>query len=1200
MFPSNGGDTFVYLKRIEIVGFKSFADRTELEFFPGVTAIVGPNGSGKSNISDCIRWVLGEQSAKSLRGNKMEDVIFAGSETRKPVNYCEVTLTLDNTDQELPLDYNEVTVTRRVYRSGEGEYFINKQACRLKDITELFMDTGLGKEAYSIIGQGRIEEILSTKAEDRRGIFEEAAGIVKYKARKREAEKKLEETEANLVRIGDVISELETQIGPLAEQAATAESYRHLKEELDTIEISLHVHQIEDLHKRWSEGNDEGKRLREQHMDQATVVSQEEANFAEMKWMADQLEEEWEAKNSKLVHAIQECEKAEGRYEVLRERTRNLLQGREDISGTRGKLAKELGIIEAELKQLQERVEDLRKKRSDFLRELEEKQGLVKEFLDRSERENELERLKADLIEKLNEAAGKRNEIKNIHGQREMLARREERLSEDEEELIARIQTVEQALEEARKQVLTHQKEAEGLLKRLHEQQEWLHRHAEQKKQLETKLREKQNEWLSSSSRYELLRDMQEEYGGYNIGVRNILQAAKAGKVSGVCGAVAERIQVPAPYETALETALGAALQHVIVESEKAGREAIQFLKRNNGGRATFLPLDVMKGRSLGRSERLAIEDHPGFVGIAAEMVGCEEKYREVINYLLGAVVVAKTIADANVLARLLQYRVRVVTLDGDIVNPGGSMTGGSVQKKGTSLLGRQREIEELEKKLADLQQSVRDVEKRIGEIETQSARIQKEQLQLQEQLALMNEASRQAEALIRENTAEKRGLEERLQVVRAEIDQCRKEMYEWTERQEQVTRELDALELQTSEITRRVDELQTTLREQMSVQEDLSEEVTEVKVKLAGIDQEITSTEENILRLKKRFEEISEEMETKVREQTLIEERLQQTKREMAECESQMVSTAALRASAQAELDDVKGRKAELNKAIADAEHRVRESRLVLRNLENQVHQNEVKVNRLDVELANALGKLADEYQISFELAKERYPIPEDLNAAKNRASALREEIEALGDVNLGAVDEYNRISERYTFLSEQRDDLIEAKAKLYEVIRDIEEEMSKRFLETFTAIRAQFTDVFAQLFGGGRADLLLVDPENLLTTGIEIVAQPPGKKLQNLSLLSGGERALTAISLLFAILRVKPVPFCVLDEVEAALDEANVSRFAEYLREFSAQTQFIVITHRKGTMEGADVLYGVTMEESGVSKLVSVKLIENDVQSA
>jgi chromosome segregation protein len=1200
MFPLNGGEILLYLKRIEIVGFKSFADRTELEFYPGVTAIVGPNGSGKSNISDCIRWVLGEQSAKSLRGSKMEDVIFAGSDTRKPVNYCEVSLTLDNTDQELPLEYNEVTVTRRVYRSGEGEYFINKQPCRLKDITELFMDTGLGKEAYSIIGQGRIEEILSTKAEDRRGIFEEAAGIVKYKARKREAEKKLEETEANLVRIGDVIAELEAQLGPLAEQADVAEHYHRLKEELDAIEIALHVHHIEDVHNRWTVGKEEGKRLEEQHLQQSAIVSQEEAKRAEMRWQAEQLEQEWETKNSRLMQIIQECEKMEGRHEVLRERIRNLLQGRDDLSDAQSKLAREKSRIEAERQQLQERLQDLRQNRAAFLKELEEKQGRVKEMLDRSQQEEELERLKADLIEILNETAGKRNENKNIQHQREMLLRRAKRLAEDEEALVARIRTLEETLAGLEEQVQAGREEESSLDEQLLAQKEWLRRQGEQKQELETSLREMQNEFVSCRSRYELLRDMQEEYGGYNMGVRHILQAARAGKVQGVCGAVAERIQVPASYETAMETALGSALQHVIVETEKAGREAIHYLKRNNGGRATFLPLDVIRGRTLGKAERQAIEGHAGFVGVAAEMVACEEKYREVIRYLLGGVIVARTIADANELARILQYRHRVVTLDGDLVNPGGSMTGGSIQKKGTSLLGRQREMDELKQKLDVLRQSLEEGERQMKEIDAKAAQVQKALLDIQERMARKKEAILAAETAIREVSAEKRALEERVQLIRLEREQCRKEIREWESRQQQIEDELVRLDQQAQELSRNVNERQTVLREQIMVQEDLSEELTEVKVKLAGIDQEIHSAEENIRRLQQRDAEIAEEREGKEREQARIAERLQQTKQEMEECAARLQEMLELRSDAERELEEVKERKARLGQSIADMEHRVRESRIVLRNLENQIHENEIRVNRLDVELANALGKLAEEYQMSFEWAKEHYPLPEDLAAAKNRASVLRKEIGELGDVNLGAIDEYKRVRERYLFLGGQREDLVEAKSKLYDVIRDIEAEMSKRFHETFSAIRIQFTDVFAQLFGGGKADLLLADPENLLTTGIEIVAQPPGKKLQNLNLLSGGERALTAIALLFAILRVKPVPFCVLDEVEAALDEANVTRFAEYLREFSAQTQFIVITHRKGTMEGADVLYGVTMEESGVSKLVSVRLVENEAQSA
>ncbi|MFC4769771.1 chromosome segregation protein SMC [Effusibacillus consociatus] len=1191
----------MYLKRMEIVGFKSFADRTELEFVPGVTAVVGPNGSGKSNISDSIRWVLGEQSAKSLRGSKMEDVIFAGSDTRKAVNYCEVSLTLDNSDHTLPLEFNEVTITRRVYRSGEGEYFINKQPCRLKDIIELFMDTGLGKEAYSIIGQGRIDEILSNKAEDRRGIFEEAAGIVKYKARKREAEKKLDETAANLVRIGDIIGELENQIGPMFEQAEIARKYNHLREELQKLDIALYVHDIEDLNQRWQQEKEHGAKLQDEHSAQAATVSGMESQYQQFRWQAEQLDKMMETSNKKHVEVVAEYEKAEGRREVLQERHKNLLAGRDDLQTDIDKLLEERQDKEQQLTEEKEKFGRLTADREEIKRQLEEKMSSASGFLDRSQLEAEVERLKGDLIEKLNETAGKRNEQKNIETNKRGLARRIEKMREDETDLNGRVHSLDESVASGQSTLNGLRKQEQTMQRRLDELRQSASGRQQEKERLAATLRQLQTEKASFQSRYELLRDMQQEYGGFSQGVRSILQAGGKGRVHGICGAVAELIHVPAQYEVAVETALGGALQNVIVETEKAGRDAILFLKSTGGGRATFMPLDVIRGRMLGKSEKSAVEGHAGYVGIGAEVVRFEEKYRPIAEYLLGNVIIAKTIADANALARLLQYRVRIVTLDGDIVNPGGTMAGGSQQKKGTSLLGRQREVEELEKKIQALVTNLTDIQHQLDTFESTARQADQEQIEVANRLEEQRSRIHSVESQIRELGVQRQAVQERLQLVTLEKEQYEKELSEWNRKDEIIQAELAELDVQVKEMSAAVEGMQTKLKEQQSVQEDISEEVTDFKVRLAAIDQEIASTKSNVTRLEKEQAVIITELEAKQNELETADERIEQTQKELEEAVSKQALLEQRRSEAQTALDEELARKQELQKKIADEEHKVREARLVLKNLETQLHQIEVKVNRLDVELNNSLMKLAEDYYISFELAKERYPVPEDVPGAKKLVADLRKQIDALGNVNLGAIDEYTRMQERLGFLTEQRNDLTEARDKLNEVIAEIDQEMTKRFLETFEAIRGQFHLVFSRLFGGGRADLILVDPENALTTGIDIMAQPPGKKLQNLGLLSGGERALTAMALLFSILHVKPVPFCVLDEVEAALDEANVSRFAEYMREFSSQTQFICITHRKGTMENADVLYGVTMQESGISKLVSVKLVEQEeVQTA
>lgn len=1188
----------MYLKRIEAIGFKSFADRTELEFVPGVTAVVGPNGSGKSNISDAIRWVLGEQSAKSLRGAKMEDVIFAGSDTRKPVNFCEVSLTLDNSNRELDLEYNEVTVTRRVYRSGDSEYMINKQSCRLKDITEMFMDTGLGKEAYSIIGQGRIDEILSNKSEDRRGIFEEAAGIVKYKSRKKEAEKKLDETTANLIRIADVIGELDASMEPMSYQAEVAQEARTLRKELERYEVALYVHDIQDLKRRFDESAGECAKLEADHLDRSAQVSAQEADYEKLRWELAQLEQSIEGAQKSLVEVVQEYEKSEGRRKLLQERQQNLQTSRADLDAVLEKLLREREQTDSARSQEQDKADSLRAHIETLKRDLEEKLNLAKGYLDRAQREEEVEHLKSDLIEKLNDSASKRNELKNLESSLEVLLRRIARLADEEREFTERLTQLSTAHDEANQLRGEEGAQEEEVLKILQSLRAKVESQAQDQEKRSGILRQWQTDRASHRSRLELLRDMESQYGGYQVGVRSILQAAQRGQVQGVRGAVAELMHVPREYELSIETALGGAMQNVVVEDERAGRGAIHFLKTSGGGRATFMPMDVIKGRPLGKPERMAIQSHNGFIGVASELVSCDPEYRNIIDNLLGSVVVARAIADANALARLLQYRVRVVTLDGDVVNPGGSMTGGSVQKKGTSLLGRTREIEEMEEKLKALDRKMTDAQAVYDQQEQQL-------LQAKDEIARLVERSEQQrgslysyDATLRELAAQRGGVEERLELVRLEMGQYRVEEQDNRTKQEHVRGALVLLEAETIGLQKAVDELQTVLKEQQTVAADVNEEVTAFKVKLAGVEQERASVMENVERLLARVEEISLEFAQREQERQAIEQRLEETLLELQAAQSLFENFEEHRNAAQDKLDQHRQRKVGLVSRMSEMEAQLREARLQLKNLEQLVHHNEVKVNRLDVELQNALTKLAEEYHISFDLARERYPLPEDIAITKRKVQEFRREMERLGDVNYGAIEEYARMQERHAYLTEQRDDLVKAVEQLYEVIREIEEEMSKRFHETFSAIREQFSGVFVALFGGGRADLMLTDPDKPLTTGIDVVAQPPGKKLQNLQLLSGGERALAALSLLFAILRIKPVPFCVLDEVEAALDEANVARYSKYLRDFSKETQFIVVTHRKGTMEGADVLYGVTMQESGVSKVVSVRLIDQAME--
>lgn len=1191
----------MFLKRIELAGFKSFADKTELEFVRGITAVVGPNGSGKSNISDSIRWVLGEQSAKSLRGGKMEDIIFAGSDARKAVNFGEVSLTLDNSDNALPLDFNEVTVTRRVHRNGDSEYLINKQSCRLKDITELFMDTGIGKEAYSIIGQGRIEEILSTRSEDRRGIFEEASGIVKYKSRKREAQKKLDETETNLLRIHDLVTELEDQVEPLRVQSEKAIQYKQLRDQLKSAEISMYVHNIETVHKTWNESNAKMARLQEEQLALSTVVSKHDAVLEKDRLKLRELEETLDRLHESMLQYSEEYEKCEGFGEVLKERKRNLEQNRTQLEATLAAqneriqaLTKEEAEFRGKAAELDSDLNALRAKLAD-----EEAQLLGTAASVSGDAE---ESLKGELLDVLSTMAQLRNEIRYANQQEEALQRRMERLGdehtkwqEQHDRLKARRTELSQKLETTLADINKFRNKYITEAEQLQNGQKLLEEAGSAVRKWEQKLE-------ALTSRRDTMKEMQDDLDGFMQGVREILKNSRrsSGGVEGVHGAVAELIRVPEKVELAIETALGGALQHVVMNDERSARAAIAFLKSRQLGRATFLPLDVIRGRSIPEHDRRTIAGMEGFVGIAAELISCDSKYAQIAENLLGNVLISETLEHANRIAARCQYRFRVVTLEGDVVNAGGSMTGGSVQKKGANLLGRTRQIEQLDGEIKSTAEQITKLRDKISDLrKEQSIRNQNvDDLRSQGEQLRIDEQHQRAELQQLEN--EQRHLDEQSQLFQADSAGHKSE-------QEQLTKSAKDAEARLEQLTKEEARLQEEIRvaEERrkageSAKEQLQDQLTDLKIALAKTDQEKMSFEDQAARIRADIGRAKQEL-SGLREMLVRQE--EEASQHAAESVKQIEQLNALKLKKDtcSEQTDLKrSERAELTRELEQGESETKEQRTQLRSIEDQLRQIEIAVNRLDVELDNLLRKLSEEYELSYELAKERYPIPEDVLAAQNEVRDLKRRISSLGEVNLGAIDEYERVKERYTFLNDQKNDLIEAKTTLYQVIREMDDEMSKRFRSTFEAIRGHFVVVFAKLFGGGRADLIMVDPDRVLDSGIDIVAQPPGKKLQNLQLLSGGERALTAIALLFAILQVKPVPFCVLDEVEAALDEANVARFAQYLREFSELTQFIVVTHRKGTMEEADVLYGVTMEEGGVSKLVSVRLEDEEAVSA
>ena len=1187
------GGNLVFLKRLDVIGFKSFAERVAIEFVPGVTAVVGPNGSGKSNITDSIRWVLGEQSAKSLRGTKMEDIIFSGSDSRKALNFAEVSLTLDNLDQFLPLDYNEVSVTRRVFRSGESEFFINKQSCRLKDIVDLFMDSGLGKEAFSIIGQGKIEQILNSKSEERRVIFEEAAGVLKYKTRRKKAESKLEETQENLNRVQDILFELEGQVEPLKIQASIARDYLEQKQELEQFEVALTAYEITTLHREWDKLKMEWEQHQRDEEKLSSNLMKKEANEQKVGDRIRALDESISELQDVLLSVSEDLEKVEGRKEVLKERKKNATQNKEQLLQTIEASTKELEKLKAE-KEETVAYHKLIKNELDKLKSLlKEKQQALSLFSENIE--EQIESLKSDYIDKLNQVASAKNEIQYILQQNQQHSVRTSRLKGENQKFIEE----RNELIERKRRLVNEQTLIETDLEEVRNEYQSIKSQIEKTKLdlqgQESKLNQARQFVNQARSRKELLEEMEEDYSGFFQGVKEILKARKS--LKGIKGAVAELIRVPKKYEVAIETALAGSMQHVVVESERDAREAIQYLKGRQFGRATFLPLSIMKGKYFSSSQRSLIQDHEAFVNVASDLVEAETSYEVIVQNLLGQLIVAKDLKGANELAKILQFRNRIVTLDGDIVNPGGSMTGGASAKKTNSLLSRKGELETLKFKLEEMEMKTKQLSFNFEDRKRELFVMESKEEVLRESGERIKNKSDEIQASLREIERVEKNLNDRLSLYDIEKSDYDQESEKLKMREQHLTKVIGENQVLLDELDIHIAALTAKKSDNQSSKDQLIEEVGELKASLAAKNQEWVASEKHLLRTNEALIENNKKNERVREDYKWLTEEMNGHHNGEEEL-SELAAQKSMQKNRTSELIALRRKERnELQQVLETDQSVIKELKRQHRSFVQLLKDEEVRLNRLDVDLENRLIHLQDEYSLSFEAAREGYPLTGDPNEVKRKVKLIKLSIDELGTVNIGAVDEYERVFERYEFLRIQKDDLQDAKNTLTQVIEEMDDEMQRRFHETFTAIQTHFEGVFQSLFGGGHASLKLSDPTNLLTTGVEIVAQPPGKKLQNLALLSGGERALTAIALLFSILKVRPVPFCVLDEVEAALDEANVSRFSQYLKQFSRDTQFIVITHRQGTMEGADVLYGVTMQESGVSKLVSVKLSDKDL---
>jgi len=1183
----------VYLKRLDMQGFKSFAQKISLDFGDGLTAIVGPNGSGKSNISDAIRWVMGEQSIKSLRGSKMEDVIFAGTEKQKALGFAEVSMTLDNTNGVFPIDYEEITVTRRVYRSGESEYFINKAVCRLRDIHELFMDTGLGKDGYSIIGQGRIAEIVGAKSTERREIFEEAAGISKIRYKKAEAERKLEAAQENIVRLKDIIGELESRVGPLRIQSEKAAEFIKLSEEKKRLEISIWMKKLDEL------------RIALKELDDKILL-----NTAEY--------ENIDADISKAEEKIQEI------YKKMQESNARIEGFRQEILQTeraKGQLGSEIAVLENDIKHSGEIIEDI-KKRQESARlstkdteneinhqllkadEIEEQERLLREEMSAAEAElsalldesGGFNREFEDASAALNKLYVKRSEygfaissvensIKEINEQLLIGKENEDALALEAADLEKEFKELADGLAKIEDRLLEQENKLSGYSKLLEARLEKLSAARAEHSKIEFEIREKQQ-------KIKLLSDLENSMEGFGHSVKEIVRAGKNAAISGIKGTVAQLIKVDDKYAAAIETALGGALQNVVVENEETAKRCIRFLKERNLGRATFLPVTSVNGTALSES---GLGGQDGFVALAHELVEYDSRFSGIIKYLLGRIAVAEDLDSATLISKKYGYKFKVVTLDGQVINAGGSFTGGSVSRS-AGVLTRKNEIAELEASVKELSAKLEQEKSKVLKLEAESEKLkfdiegEKEKIDIIKGDKIRFEAEKKRiEAMTEQNCSRREEtvsqilrLKERLSEQEKIFDGAKSELCVCNE-------EIKKLESFVEGAQDKKDALHQK-------REELSGKISELKIRIAGFEKDRQNILENIERLKasgREMENVSLELEAKLAEQMqAIDDKqalIAQKRTELEKSEEIILEF----------YEKIKSEQENHQKLEMETSHEragLKEKNDVKEKFSREITKLEERKLSVQKDYDGMISEMWEQYNLTRSDASALAEEIDDMLAAQRDLNEVKSKIRSLGSVNLSAIEEYKEVFERYSFMSEQLKDVEVSKRELEKLIGNLTDEMKTRFSESFEKINQNFKEIFVELFGGGKAELVLEDPQNVLESGIEINVAPPGKVIKNLSLLSGGEQSFVAIAIYFAILKLRPSPFCILDEIEAALDDVNVSKFAAYLKNFVDTTQFIVITHRRGTMDEADVLYGVTMQEKGVSKLI--KLDQNAVE--
>lgn len=1180
----------MYLKSLELQGFKSFPNPTTIDFHPGVTAIVGPNGSGKSNVTDAVRWVLGEQSVRTLRGGTMEDVIFSGTEQRRAMGFAEVSLTLINDDRALPIEYEEVEITRRLFRSGESEYLINRQSCRLKDIVNLFMDTGLGKDGYSIIGQGQIDNILSSKSEDRRKIFEEAAGIQKYKSRRDESLRKLNHTEQNLTRITDLLNELSSQLGPLERQAEIAKRYLSLANELKEIEVAAILQRIDEYELQFKQTqtaaetgrNDLTTMLMEQgQLEEKRNELQERIAALELA-LLEQREQQIQSSNAISEYKSQVAICLEREKQLKEQRQRDLV-----LSETANE---SLELLQSEVNQQKETVETLREELSQKRQEQHSALAAMQDAQSAlAKQEQAFNGLQAE-IKALSEQSEHHNrEQIRLSTQAEMSKLQLEGLSGQDNELRVILEAME-------KQVLQAKEEAGSADQAVNDcERQLIHRrgHIEELKLELSSLSQEQasleQEFNNATYQLRTLQDLEENMTGYNDSVRSLLRSVKnTYSEEQVRGTIGSLLEVPERYELAIETALGMAVQNIVVDTDQTAADLIQILKDKRLGRATFLPISTIRGNRLD----VSLDRYQGYLGLACDLVDYPDYLTDICCQLLGRIIIVDTLDHARIIAQRTNRRYRLVTLEGDVLNVGGSLTGGFNRKRSSGLLQRNRTILDLKAKLPEIQKAIRDIKDDVVVISEQLKGEEADFLEKQQQI---DELKRKAI----ESSSEVHRLEENLSIQNAQLKQRNRDCMEleirikgFREEADSHQKTMEEIQSRQASLSKELNELEVSKDSEQANYQAHTEQYTELNIALSAQKEKLTAAEGNLSRSERELREKSESSRHHI-------EVAEQKSAQIRQNKQQLESTQQALVVEEKNLSDIRLKIDEHEKAkrISDEDsdanlRRERQLRDQLARVETELVRLEAKEQRLQTALSQEKNQLWETYELTYAGAGSWRKNDLKLSEAEPQIQKLKQSIKQLGQVNVHAVDEYAALSERYTFMNEQKEDVLQSKKDLNEVIHELTYSMREQFRENFAKINQYFGETFSELFGGGRGEIVLRNSDDVLDADIEIEVSPPGKKLQNMMLLSGGERALTAIALLFAILKLRPAPFCIMDEVEAALDDNNIFRFTDYINNYKNESQFIVVTHRKGTMEAADRIYGVTMPEHGVSNILSLKL--------